>query len=183
MPAARSRAQAGPSRAGHADMSPAMATSTQVAAAMSLAIALIAPDRKGRDGRLGEAARTGARRHCYSWSNSLGAKGAQLYAPSALQFTSRPNDDWKLNVLVRSGAIWSRQTTPTASVQRNSCSCRSRPSGKPEACANNSILKLQPQRHRNQHPSCAWGRRAWVLHRAFRNSGPCPDMQRAGSST
>jgi hypothetical protein len=56
----------------------------------------------------------------YSWSNSLGGKGAQLYAPVATQFTGRPNDDWKLEFLVRSGAIWSRQSTPTFSTEASS---------------------------------------------------------------
>ena len=56
----------------------------------------------------------------YAWSNSLGGKGAQLYAPAAMQFTGRPDNDWKLDFLVRSGAIWSRQSTPTSTAEASS---------------------------------------------------------------
>jgi hypothetical protein len=56
----------------------------------------------------------------YSWSNSLGSNGAQLYVPAAIQFTGRPDNDWKLSFLVRSGAIRSRQSTPTSSVEASS---------------------------------------------------------------
>ncbi|HUK08758.1 MAG TPA: hypothetical protein VLX09_12875 [Stellaceae bacterium] len=46
----------------------------------------------------------------YAWTNSTGGSGSQIYVPFAVQTTGRPNDDWKLEFLVRSGYIWSRQS-------------------------------------------------------------------------
>jgi hypothetical protein len=53
----------------------------------------------------------------YSWSNSLGGSGTQLYIPFAVQTTGRPNDDWKAEFLIRSGYIWSRQSSPNGSAE------------------------------------------------------------------
>ncbi len=49
------------------------------------------------------------------WTNTLGGSGSQMYAPLGVQLSGRPNPDWKFNFLLRGGAIWSRQSTPTAS--------------------------------------------------------------------
>jgi len=57
-----------------------------------------------------QAAVDGSARY-YSWSNSIGGSGAQLYVPLAAQLSDRPNNEWKLDYLVRSGTIWARQTT------------------------------------------------------------------------
>jgi hypothetical protein len=51
----------------------------------------------------------------YSWSNSIGAKGWQVYTPIGIQFSGRPNEDWKLSFLTRTGTIDSHQSTPTTS--------------------------------------------------------------------
>jgi hypothetical protein len=53
----------------------------------------------------------------YSWSNSVGGRGAQFYAPFGAQVTGRPNDDWKVEYLLRSGTIWTRQTTASSSAE------------------------------------------------------------------
>ena len=53
----------------------------------------------------------------YGWTNSLGGSGAQIYAPLAAQLSGRPNSDWKLDFLLRSGMIWSRQSTSSASSE------------------------------------------------------------------
>ena len=51
----------------------------------------------------------------YGWNNSLGGNGSQLYTPIGIQFQGRPHPDWKFGFLLRSGALWSSQATPTAS--------------------------------------------------------------------
>jgi hypothetical protein len=46
-----------------------------------------------------------------SFTNSLGGGGSQYYLPVAMQVTGNPTPDWKVEVLTRSGYIWSRQTS------------------------------------------------------------------------
>lgn len=41
--------------------------------------------------------------------------GWQLYAPVGLELVGRPNDDFKVELLTRSGYVWSHQSTPGAS--------------------------------------------------------------------
>jgi len=50
----------------------------------------------------------------YSWSNSTGNRGSQIYAPAAVKFIGRPVTDWKAEFLVRSGYIRSQQSTSTS---------------------------------------------------------------------
>ena len=56
----------------------------------------------------------------YGWTNTLGGRGAQIYAPLGALLSGRPDPDWKLSFLVRSGYIWSRQATATASSAASS---------------------------------------------------------------
>ena len=56
----------------------------------------------------------------YTWSNSNAFRGSQVYAPLAIQTTGRPDDNWKLEFLVRSGAIFSQQTSPKATFSASS---------------------------------------------------------------
>jgi hypothetical protein len=56
----------------------------------------------------------------YAWSNSLGSRGAQFYLPLAVQFSNRPSSEWKVEYLLRSGYIWTRQTTSTSSAESSS---------------------------------------------------------------
>jgi hypothetical protein len=56
----------------------------------------------------------------YSWSNSLGRDGAQLYIPAAFQLTGRPSQDWKAEFLIRSGYIWSQQKSATLKSEASS---------------------------------------------------------------
>ncbi len=56
----------------------------------------------------------------YSWRNSNGGSGSQVYVPYAVQGTGRPNDDWKVELLVRSGYLWSRQSFNSNSVEASS---------------------------------------------------------------
>ena len=56
----------------------------------------------------------------YSWSNSIGGHGAQLYIPAGFQTVDRPNADWKNEYLVRSGYIWARQSTATSEFEARS---------------------------------------------------------------
>ena len=51
--------------------------------------------------------------------NSLGATASQIYLPFGAQLNGRPSQDWKMSFLVRSGAIFSRQTSPTATSEVN----------------------------------------------------------------
>ena len=51
---------------------------------------------------------------------SGGGTGSQIYVPMALQLTGRPSNDVKLEFLVRSGEIWTRQNTPTGTVSFSS---------------------------------------------------------------
>ncbi len=53
----------------------------------------------------------------YDWSNSVGGKGYQFYVPLAAQLSGRPNEDLKTDFLIRSGQIWSGQSTPTTSTK------------------------------------------------------------------
>ena len=39
------------------------------------------------------------------------SKGQQVFNPFGLQINGKPNDDWRLEALVRSGYVWSRQTS------------------------------------------------------------------------
>lgn len=49
-----------------------------------------------------------------------GGSGQQIYVPAALQLTGRPTQDVKLEFLVRSGEIWTRQRTPGGTVEISS---------------------------------------------------------------
>lgn len=53
----------------------------------------------------------------YSWSNSIGGRGAQLYVPAGYLAVERPNDNWKNEYLVRSGFIWTRQSTASSAAE------------------------------------------------------------------
>ncbi len=46
----------------------------------------------------------------YSWRDSLGNRGTQVFVPLGFQLTGRPSPDWKFETLVRSGYLWSSQT-------------------------------------------------------------------------
>src|SRR5262249_36880598 len=56
----------------------------------------------------------------YAWSNTIGGSGSQLYVPYAAQTVGRPNDDWKIEFLIRSGYISSRQSANGASAEAES---------------------------------------------------------------
>jgi hypothetical protein len=47
-------------------------------------------------------------------STSSGGSGSQVYAPLALQLTGRPNDDVKLDFMLRAASVFSRQTSAGA---------------------------------------------------------------------
>ena len=44
-------------------------------------------------------------------TSASGGSGSQLYVPTAIGLNGRPNDDWKLEFLARSGVFWSRQSS------------------------------------------------------------------------
>jgi hypothetical protein len=71
----------------------------------------------------------------YSWESSQGyphlplqfpaaprgpGSGSQVYTPFGLQIDGKPSDDWQLQFLVRSGYIWSQQTTGGVSGENSS---------------------------------------------------------------
>ena len=49
-----------------------------------------------------------------------GGTGSQIYVPMALQLTGRPSDAVKFEFLVRSGEIWTRQSTSNGTVRFSS---------------------------------------------------------------
>ncbi|WP_146167397.1 hypothetical protein [Phreatobacter oligotrophus] len=51
----------------------------------------------------------------YSWRDSLGNRGSQVFVPVGFQLTGRPSSDWKLESVVRSGYMWSSQNSGGAS--------------------------------------------------------------------